>query len=85
MDDPYIVTRQRPHIVEGQQMVYWTRYPETALIGSPLHFRRRLHLFCVMTLEEARLYEYEKKGFPPLTPEEVRIVKAYLAQRQQEG
>ena len=79
MDDPHIVIRQRPHIVEGQQMVYWTRYPETALIGSPLHFRRQLHLFCVMTLEEAIHYKYDTRAYPPLTPEEARTVRRHLA------
>jgi hypothetical protein len=82
MDDFHIVIRQRPHMVAGQQMVYWTRYPETALIGSPNHFRRHLHMFCEMSLEEALHYQYDTKGFPPLTPEEARMVRRHLATQE---
>lgn len=83
MDDLYIVVRQKPHVVGNTQMVYWTRYPETALVGSPARFRRKLNLFCVMTLEEATKHcGYDTRAYPPLTPEEARTVRKYLATQE---
>lgn len=63
------------------EFIYWTRQPESALVGSPEHFRRRLHLFCVMTVEEAKHYKYDTRAYPPLTTEEIALVREYLAQK----